>query len=164
LAGADVVVTVGRTALLAGACGIPCILAERELSDGLLTEANLETLRRANFSGRMLRMDPTAEHLRTEIAAARQFDAAPLQRIIRTEYGLQARMAHLLDAYSELLAKRCGPRAFPASEGHAFAELVGRLSIAQRRTDRLERVPVVRQGIFAIRALRRHLRERGVLK
>lgn len=157
LTGSDVVVTVGRTALLAGACGIPCILAERDLSDGLLTADNVATLRRANFSGRMLGMDPTIEHLRTEIAAARHLDTAPLQRIIRDEYGLRTRANNLLAAYSELLATRSGPRAFPASEGHAYAELVERLAIEQRRVERLERIPLLRQGIFVIRYLRRHL-------
>lgn len=164
LASSDIVVAVGRTALLAGACGIPCILAERDLSDGLLTDANAETVRRANFSGRTLRLDPTVEHLRAQIGAARGFDPAPLQRIIRAEYGLSARAGCLVDAYSTLLAARGGPRAFAAAEGHAFAELAGRLEIAQRRIDRLEGVPLLRQGISSVRRFRRHLRELGLLR
>jgi hypothetical protein len=126
LAGYDVVVAVGRTALLAGAYGIPCILADRDLSDGLLTETNVTVLRRANFSGRTLRVDPTVDHLRAQFAAARSLDTEPLQRTIRAEYGLKARVEGLATAYSELLAASRVPRPFAPAEGHAFAELVGR--------------------------------------
>ena len=59
----DLIISIGRTVLLAAACGVPCIMADIHGSDGLLTVNNLDHVRTVNFSGRLAKHAITKTHL-----------------------------------------------------------------------------------------------------
>lgn len=59
----DVIVTIGRTPLFAGAMGKPCLLYDIHGCDGLLEPARLDALASRNFSGRLERKRPSLEEL-----------------------------------------------------------------------------------------------------
>lgn len=59
----DAVVTLGRTALLAMATGIPVLVLDHFGADGWVVPADLEFQARHNFSGRWRGLEPTTERL-----------------------------------------------------------------------------------------------------
>lgn len=61
----DCVVTLGRTAILAMALGIPALVVDIHGADGWIRPEHYEELARANFSGRAHRLEPTADLLST---------------------------------------------------------------------------------------------------
>ena len=128
----DAVITIGRTVLLAGAVGVPCIVADQEMSDGLLTHDVVDRFAQKNFTGRSLRRAITAEHLRGEILRSKHIDREALSRKIRAEYGLGSRARHFMTAYESVL--REAPAEPPADprvahgEGKAYRELALRIA------------------------------------
>jgi hypothetical protein len=129
LANYDLVVSIGRTALLAAACGIPCIMADIHGSDGLLTAGNLDAVRTVNFSGRLHRHPITKTHIQEQIDQIPAHDREQLRGRVTAAYSLRARAEWLLSRYEELLAEaRDGTRTmrpkFEApSEGLVHAEI-----------------------------------------
>lgn len=67
---ADVVVTIGRGAIEAMACGRPVILLSVAGGDGLLTPDTAMAARRTNYSGLMSRTIPTAHELAADLRRA----------------------------------------------------------------------------------------------
>lgn len=104
LAEFDLVMSIGRTVLLAGAVGVPCIVADQHVSDGLLSAEVVDELAYHNFTGRARRLALTAEHLRAEIERSSRLDRDALSRRIRAGYSLSARSLHFLTVYEEVLA------------------------------------------------------------
>lgn len=128
----DAVVTIGRTVLLAAAVGVPCIVADQEMSDGLITHDIVDLLARKNFTGRQLRRSITAEHLRSEIARSKDIDREALSRKIRAEYGLSARSRYFLSVYDDVLreprATRLARAETKRGEGLVYNELAARIA------------------------------------
>ena len=106
LAKYDLVISIGRTVLLAAACAVPCIMADIYGSDGLLTVDKLDHVRTVNFSGRLQRLPITKTHLQVEIEKIRSYDREQLHNKIAAEYSLASRTTWLLARYDELLGKR----------------------------------------------------------
>ncbi len=100
----DLIVSIGRTVLLAAACGVPCIMADIHGSDGLLTVDKLDDVRAVNFSGRLRRHPITKEHVQKEIDKIRAHDCEQLRNRVVAEYSLASRTEWLLSRYKELLA------------------------------------------------------------
>jgi len=134
LAKYDLVISIGRTALLAAACGVPCIMADIHGSDGLLTVDNLDRVRTVNFSGRLQKDPITKTHVQVELAKIRSYDSEQLRNRIAAEYSLASRTAWLLTRYEELLGERRNgvqkflrnPSIFEEpSEGLVHAEIIG---------------------------------------
>ena len=183
LAQYDLVISIGRTVLLAAACGVPCIMADIHGSDGLLTVDNLDLVRTINFSGRLQRREITKVHLQAEIAKLPCYDRGELRCRMFAEYGLKSRANWILSRYEALLARksdgaweRCAdPVLSPPSEGLVYAELTatvrhlrGQLEAAQRQIIEL-RDPLprwtrhlgARLGITYVKCRRRLARWRG---
>jgi hypothetical protein len=148
LAQYDLVISIGRTVLLAAACGVPCIMADIHGSDGLLTVDNLDLVRTINFSGRLTRREITKAHLQAEIEKLPVYNREELRRRVTVEYALQARTDWILSRYEALLARpsddaqmRHAQPVFSApSEGLVYAEVTatvrhlrGQLEAAQRQ-------------------------------
>jgi GT2 family glycosyltransferase len=129
-----IVVSIGRTALMATACGRPCIMADVHGSDGLLTAENIDHAMRSNFSGRATGTPITAAHLATEIERARTVDLSGLRERVLREFSIEQRLDFLERRYAELLASPANRRAdrgdWPA-EGSAYAELAARVRHAE---------------------------------
>jgi len=132
----DVIISIGRTAILAAACGKPCIMADIHGSDGLLTIENLEQVQRFNFSGRATATPITADHFRQELVRAQKIDQAQLREQILKNFSIATRISFLEDQYAALLAANAsGSRGldrgdWPA-EGLAYAELAARTRHAE---------------------------------
>lgn len=128
----DLVISIGRTVLLAAACRVPCIMADVHGSDGLLTIDNLDQVRAVNFSGRMKKQRITRAHLEQEIGKLFLYDREELRKRVTANYALSGRTEWLLSRYDRLLAnRRDGAKthhASPAflsvpSEGFVHAEI-----------------------------------------
>jgi len=128
----DAVVTIGRTVLLAGAVGVPCLVADQDMSDGLLTHDVVDKLARKNFTGREFRHAISADHLRAEILRSKHIDREALARKIRGEYGLSARSRYFLSVYEDVLREtRDRPLPDPRirrGEGAVYRELAVRIA------------------------------------
>jgi len=134
LAKYDLVISIGRTSLLAAACGVPCIMADIHGSDGLLTVDNLDHVRTVNFSGRLQKHPITKTHVQEEIDKLRSHDREQLRNRIAVEYSLASRTEWLLVRFEGLLADRRNgaqkflrnPSIFEApGEGLVYAEITG---------------------------------------
>jgi hypothetical protein len=152
----DLVISIGRTVLLAAACGVPCIMADIHGSDGLLTADNLDLVRTTNFSGRLTRSEITKRHLLEEIGKLRSYDREELRRRVTAEYALSGRTEWILSRYEALLARQMDDaknrRALPAfsapSEGLVYADLTAtvrhlrrQLEAAQRQLEVMNQIP-----------------------
>ena len=102
----DLIISVGRTVLLAAACRVPCIMADVHGSDGLLTIDNLDQVRAVNFSGRMKKLRITRAHLEQEIEKLFLHDREELRKRVTADYALSGRTEWLLSCYDTLLANR----------------------------------------------------------
>jgi hypothetical protein len=102
----DLIISIGRTVLLAAACRVPCIMADVHGSDGLLTIDNLDQVRAVNFSGRMKKVRITRAHLEQEIEKLFLYDREELRKRVTADYTLSGRTEWLLSCYDTLLAKR----------------------------------------------------------
>ncbi|MGZ3461095.1 MAG: glycosyltransferase [Archangium sp.] len=129
LRGFDLIITIGRTALLAAALQKPCLLYDVHGCDGLLTAERLEAVASRNFSGRLTRSRPSREELeRLLLDEARRVDVAALAERVWREYSLSRRVEELLALYTRLQASgvTLGERSRNAygREGQVYAESV----------------------------------------
>jgi hypothetical protein len=131
----DAVISIGRTALLAAACGVPCLMADIHGSDGLLTLDNLDLVRRVNFSGRLRRLPITSAHLREELNKLDSQDRDALRRRVISEYSLNDRAEWLLSRYGDLIAAAKdrttppfgAPQVLAPAEGLVYADMTAAL-------------------------------------
>ncbi|MBX5484094.1 MAG: hypothetical protein IRZ16_19895 [Myxococcaceae bacterium] len=134
----DGVITIGRTALLAGALGKPCLLYDVHGSDGLLTLERVPELATRNFSGRLSRRWPDLEQLMSllfEEAAAVDLEA--VQDLMWRDYSLSRRRADLEALYADL--QKEGIRLDAASRrsyGRAGVAHSDALAVISRSRDR----------------------------
>jgi hypothetical protein len=160
----DLIISIGRTSLLAAACGIPCIMADIHGSDGLLTVDNLDLVRNCNFSGRLTRQAITSAHLKEEIEKTGSCDLDQLRNRITTEYSLRARVDWLLLRYEALLADQRDAAKSPRrlatfsapGEGLVHAEITTevrklreQLATAQRQIDARQSIRGSIKSIYA---------------
>jgi len=154
----EAVISIGRTPLLAAACGIPCILADIHGSDGLLTADNLDNLRTRNFSGRMIAARITAAHIEEQLSRAASYDREALRKRVVAEYALSRRVDWLLDRYDAVVAANRRGAVDPVasslpSEGLVYAELVDRVQTLTREINDLREHPLTRAALFLRRAV-----------
>ena len=132
----DLVISIGRTTLLAAACGVPCIMADIHGSDGLLTADNLDMVRAVNFSGRLRKLPITKAHLQDALWKLDAHDCESLRRRVTSEYSLSCRAEWLL-VYRTLLADqgdpaRNPPQHSPPAEGLVHAEIAAEVRQLRR--------------------------------
>jgi hypothetical protein len=166
----DLVVSIGRTVLLAAACQVPCIMADVHGSDGLLTIDNLDQVRTVNFSGRMKKHAITRAHLEYEIGKLFLYDREELRNRIEADYALSIRTEWLLSRYQTLLTdRRDGAKAHHVSdtivvprEGLVYAEITARVAVlreqlddANRQLSALKKSRILRIGRFLRRVTAR---------
>jgi hypothetical protein len=144
----DLAITIGRTVLLAAACGVPCIMADIHGSDGLLTVDNLDHVRTINFSGRLQKHPITKTHVQVELEKIRSYDREQLRIRIAAEYSLASRTTWLLTRYEELLGERRNGARKPLrnhsifetpSEGLVYAELTGTVRELRKQLEAAQR-------------------------
>jgi hypothetical protein len=160
----DLIISIGRTSLLAAACGIPCIMADIHGSDGLLTVDNLNLVRNCNFSGRLTRQAITSAHLKEEIEKIGSCDLPQLRNRVTTEYSLRARVDWLLLRYEVLLADQRDAATYSRKlttfsapgEGLVHAEITSevrklreQLATAQRQIDARQSIRGSIKSIYA---------------
>ena len=122
----DLIISIGRTVLLAAACRVPCIMADVHGSDGLLTIDNLDQVRAVNFSGRMKKIRITRAHLEQEIEKLFLYDREELRKRVTADYALSGRTEWLLSCYDLLLAnRRNGPKTHHVSSAFLSAPSEG---------------------------------------
>lgn len=142
LDGFDGVVTIGRTALLAGAVGKPCLLLDVHGSDGVLSAENLARVATRNFSGRLHGHRPGTEEL-AEILFE-QFPRASVQETAEALWA-QFRLSGRVETLEEIhqAATKSGARltrkmaADYGKAGDAHAELIVQMAGARIERDRL---------------------------
>jgi hypothetical protein len=162
----DAVISIGRTPLLAAACGVPCIMADTHGSDGLLTADNLDDVRTCNFSGRFARTPITQTHLEHELSRIAAYDREALRQRMVADYALGSRVDWLLARYEIVLAQhRKNPveqGQLPApSEGLVHAELVARIQILKREVAELQKSGWHRATQFVRRTMFGRLKPQG---
>jgi hypothetical protein len=125
----DLIISIGRTVLLAAACGVPCVMADIYGSDGLLTADNLDLVRTVNFSGRLKKLPITATHLQGELSKLASDDHERLRRRVTSEHSLNCCAEWLLSRYETLLTDQrrrkslASPQLLPPGEGLVHAEI-----------------------------------------
>lgn len=92
LAPFDLIITIGRTVLLAGAMGKPCLVADVHGSDGLLSADRVELLQRTNFSGRATRGALSKQLLAETLAQVPSVDLAAVQQLMHARFSLSTRL------------------------------------------------------------------------
>lgn len=100
---ADIVVTLGRGALEAMACGRNVIVYDWNGGDGLVTPDNFDTLRSRNFSGRMGLMSATVDGLVAEIRRYDPLMGRHLRQIVVETYGTDMVAAQLERIYMKAM-------------------------------------------------------------
>lgn len=160
LAKYDLVISIGRTSLLAAACGVPCIMADIHGSDGLLTVDNLDHVRTVNFSGRLQKHPITKTHVQEEIDKLRSHDREQLRNRIAVEYSLASRTEWLLARFEGLLADRRNgaqkflrnPSIFEApGEGLVYAEITGTVRELRKQLEAAQQqIETAQQEIAAL--------------
>ena len=102
---ADVIVTIGRTVLLAAGMGKVCLVYDFHGSDGLLTIDSFESIAKTNFSGRHLRARPTVEQLEDLLCVqSLQVDVRALANKVWPSYKLADRISRLETIYQGMIA------------------------------------------------------------
>ncbi len=159
----DLVISIGRTPLLAAACGVPCLMADIHGSDGLLTADNLDLVRSVNFSGRYYKNPIDVTHLEAEMSKVFAFDRELLRSRVVGEYALKSRVEWLLQSYEALLGARreraragdCESADALPGEGFVYAELAGAILDLRERLAIVERAPTASPATTArVRPLR----------
>lgn len=123
LRGFDLVISIGRTVLHAAAVGVPVLVADHHLSDGILTADAVDKLAEHNFTGRVHRIAFTEQHLRDAIVKSKAVDLDLLSRKVRADYGLSARARLFLDIYAEVLREPRRGNVLPAGEGLVYLNM-----------------------------------------
>lgn len=130
----DLVFAVGRSAIEAMACGVPCILCDRDGIGPMVSAENASELREYNF-GRVLATEPISDAaIRTRLDQYDPRDTALLQRYIRREASVERMVAEYRGLYAKVL---CDSRTLPnladdfrmyaEYSGHVVTELMSRL-------------------------------------
>ncbi len=99
----DLVFAVARSALEALAVGCAVILCDHRGLGPMVTGAELDDLRRANFGFRALHDRVTVPALRREIARYDAADSMAVHQRVRAEAGLEAALDALLTIYDEAI-------------------------------------------------------------
>jgi Glycosyltransferase Family 4 len=100
----DIVFAKARSALEALAVGCSVILADVAGAGPLVTAADLDGLRRANFGIRLLQQPHSVAWYRAQIAAYDPTDATHVAVRVRLEAGLEPAVDRLLEIYARALA------------------------------------------------------------
>jgi hypothetical protein len=149
----DAVISIGRTPLLAAACGVPCIMADIHGSDGLLTADNLDDVRTRNFSGRLKRTEITQTYLDDELSKIAAYDREALRQRVVAEYALGGRIDWLLARYEAVIADYSrnpvaqGELSAP-SEGLVYAELAAKVQKLTQEVAELKQPPLRKAARF----------------
>ncbi|MHB8878462.1 MAG: glycosyltransferase family protein [Myxococcaceae bacterium] len=122
----DVVITIGRSVLLAGALGKPCLLYDVHGCDGWLRAEAIPTLSRRNFSGRVHRHLPSGEELEHLLQVeARSIDVEAVAEALFADFRLSQRLAFLTTLFDEARASgtRLGEHTRPGygRDGRVYA-------------------------------------------
>lgn len=160
LAPYDLVVTIGRTALLAAAVGKPVLLYDVHGSDGLLSAERFPVVARNNFSGRTDRHRPDgAELTRLLMEEAPRLDLEAAARVAWSEFALSQRLTRLVALYEDVV--RTGPRLGPAvratygGAGLIHGELMRHVTRLRQVEQKFVRAEQERGGLEAtVRTLR----------
>jgi len=146
----DVVFAKGKAALEAAAVGAAVVVADLGGIGGMVTTANVGTLRPLNFGLRTLRRQPTVDVIAGELARYDAADAAAVSRLVRETAGHETLVDELLDVYATVLAEREGAADDPGAELRAASRYVAGLAEPLRQRDllrgamgRLLRLPLV---------------------
>ncbi len=99
----DLVITIGRTALLAGALGKACLLWDVHGCDGFLEVERLPALASVNFSGRLTRSQPTVEQFEELLESATALDTRSVQQAIVEGYRLTERARQWVGLYGQVI-------------------------------------------------------------
>lgn len=102
----DLVFAKGRSALEALAVGAAVVLCDFRGIGPMVTAANVDALRLANFGTRTLQTPLAPEPLLTEIARYDAHDAAEVSRRIRATAGLDAAVDDLVELYRAVIAEQ----------------------------------------------------------
>jgi hypothetical protein len=138
----DLVFAKARCAIEAMAVGAAVIVCDQAGMGPLVTSANLEDLRRANFGVRTLREPVTVDALTREISRYDPEDAAAVSRRMRATAGADLAIESWLQLYDEVITEH---RAMPAPD------LADDLRAA---SEYLQRIDPYRTGNPAIAVLR----------
>lgn len=120
LRGFDLVISIGRTVLQAAAVGIPVLVADHHLSDGILTAGEVDRLAEHNFTGRVHRIAFSEQHVREALVKSKSIDVDLLSRKVRADYGLSSRARRFLDIYAEVLGEPRRDDLVPDGEGLVY--------------------------------------------
>jgi hypothetical protein len=99
----DLVITIGRTALLAAALGKPCLLWDVHGCDGFLEAERLPALASVNFSGRLTCSQPTTEEFEALLERATTLDTRSVQQAMVEGYRLTDRARQWVDLYRQVI-------------------------------------------------------------
>lgn len=95
----DLVITIGRTALLAAAAGVPVLLADTYGSDGLINVEDFDSQQSVNFSGRWRGQKVTVEHLRSVWREVPRTEIVRIQSRVTSEFALSQRLRQFEEIY-----------------------------------------------------------------
>ena len=102
IAKADLVISLGRGALEAMACGRSVIIYDVNGGDGFVDESNFFEIRKNNFSGRRFSRDFTKSDLKDEFLKYSAAGGEKLKKIIQTEHSLDRTIVELQKIYKEV--------------------------------------------------------------
>ncbi len=108
LAPFDLIVTIGRTVLLAAAMGKPCLILDVHGCDGLLDADNFAALAAKNFSGRLHGASPSDAQLEELVLRAAADTLQPVVDAVWRAHRLSDRVCELEVLYRRLT--ETGPR------------------------------------------------------
>jgi glycosyltransferase involved in cell wall biosynthesis len=110
----DLVFAKGRSAMEAMAVGCAVVVCDSDGLAGMVTSADLDSLRRRNFGLRTLARPVQAAAVAAELARYDPVDAVQVSLRIRTEAGLDSAIGRYLDLYAQVVTEH---RRLPAPSG-----------------------------------------------
>lgn len=99
---ADIVVSLGRGALEAMACGRNVVVYDINGGDGWVDENNFYELRKNNFSGNRYKLDYTVDDLKKEILKYNKTTGKNLRELVRKEYSKEVIIGKFEAVYERL--------------------------------------------------------------
>ncbi|HEX2164363.1 MAG TPA: glycosyltransferase [Thermoanaerobaculia bacterium] len=134
----DLVFARGRSAMEAMAVGAAVVLCDLEGAGPMVTHAEVERLRDANFGIAALTRPPTVRHLGEEIARYDAADATRVRDWVRTHADAERTFDRVVELYREVLAEaRSRPAPAAEEESRYAAQYLLRWSRAARDTELL---------------------------
>ena len=103
---ADIVITLGRGAIEAMACGRAVIVygcSMGVVGDGIITEENVKEIEKNNFSGRRYKRKYTGEELAQELKKYNSAMGIVNRRIVLEKFNLKKRSGELLEIYKSAI-------------------------------------------------------------